>query len=145
MKVSGQWWLVAPMLTCVACAASTAGSGVGVSDRSTSTLPPTSSTTAAPQAGGSAGPKCSEFRAQITEADLGGEVHVGRETSRFSICLDEAKHPLSHLETAGCPFGYVSNLSLAGPNLYPIGYEVTGKGSCTVRNGDFYVRVVTTA
>jgi hypothetical protein len=121
------------------------GSGVGSSASSSSTLPPVSSTTAAPHAGGSAAPKCSEFNAQITEADSGGEVNVGGETSRFSICLDEAKHPLSQLGTAGCPFGYVSNLSVAGPDNYPIGYEVTAKGLCTVRNGDYQVRVVTTA
>lgn len=103
-----------------------------------------SGTTATTGASSSARAQCSEFHAQITEADSGGEVNVGDETSRFSICLDETKHPLSQLSTAGCPFGYVSNLSLAGPDNYPIGYQVTATGSCIVRDGDYQVRVITT-
>jgi hypothetical protein len=94
--------------------------------------------------GASSSASCSEYHAQITEADSGGEVKVGGETTRFSICLDEAKHPLSQLTIAGCPFGYVSNLSFAGPDSYPIGYEVTTAGSCIVRNGNYQVKVVTT-
>src|SRR4051794_30262246 len=101
-------------------------------------------TTATTGASSTARRQCSEFHVQITEADSGGEVNVGGETSRFSICLDERKHPLSQLSTAGCPFGYVSNLSLAGPDNYPIGYQVTSKGSCVVRNGDYQVRIITT-
>jgi hypothetical protein len=64
-------------------------------------------------------------------------------TSRFSVCLDEATHPLRKLDVAGCPFGYVSNLSLAGPDSYPLGFEVTRKGSCMLRNGDYEVHIVT--
>ena len=83
--------------------------------------------------------------ALVTEAHSGGEVHVGGETSRFAICLDETRHPLRQLVTDGCPFGYVSNLSSNGPDSYPIGFEVVVEaGSCTVLNGDFQVRIVTT-
>ena len=63
-------------------------------------------------------------------------------TSRFSICLDEARHPLSDLNVDGCPFGYVSNLSHNGPDNYPIGFEVTREGSCMARNGDYEVEIV---
>ena len=70
-------------------------------------------------------------------------MQVGTVTSRFAICLDEAKHPLSELNIVdGCPFGYVSNLSVNGPDNYPIGFEVTRSGSCLVRNGDYQVRIV---
>ena len=51
---------------------------------------------------------------------------------------------MSQLNTAGCPFGYVSNLSVAVPNNYPVGYQVTAMGSCVVRNGGYQVRVMTT-
>lgn len=80
----------------------------------------------------------------VTEADAGDEVNVGRPTQRFSICLDATRHPLRQLERAGCPFGYVSNLSANGPGSYPIGFQVTAAGSCVVRNGDFQVRIVAT-
>jgi hypothetical protein len=80
--------------------------------------------------------------ADVTEAAAGQQVQVGTVTSRFAICLDEAKHPLRELTVDGCPFGYVSNYSLNGPGNYPIGFEVTRSGSCTVRNGDYQVRVV---
>jgi hypothetical protein len=106
-------------------------------------LAPGSSTTETNGAHISIRSQCSEFKSQITEANSGGEVQVGGETTRFSICLDEATHPLSHLSTTGCPFGYISNLSVAGPDSYPIGYEVTAGGSCTVRNGNFAVKIVT--
>jgi hypothetical protein len=80
----------------------------------------------------------------VTEADAGRDVEVAGVTTRFSVCLDEAKHPLRQLDTAGCPFGYVSNLSQAGPDSYPIGFEVTAAGSCTVHDRDYSVRIVTT-
>jgi hypothetical protein len=87
---------------------------------------------------------CPEFHPSVTEADAGSEVHVEGAVARFSVCLDETKHPLRLLVTAGCPFGYVSNLSANGPDSYPIGFQVTAPGSCTIRNGDFQVRIVTT-
>jgi hypothetical protein len=83
---------------------------------------------------------CSDW--QITEKDDGATIHVGHLTSRFGICLDEDVHPLEDLNTDGCPFGYVSNYSLNGPDSYPIGFEVTAAGSCTVTNGNFRVTVV---
>lgn len=80
--------------------------------------------------------------AEVTEAAAGQQVQVGTATSRFAICLDEAKHPLRELNVDGCPFGYVSNLSVNGPNNYPIGFEVTRGGSCLVRNRDYQARIV---
>ena len=88
---------------------------------------------------------CLALGALVTEADAGRQVQVRRVTTRFSVCLDEVKHPLRQLNTANCPFGYVSNLSVRGPDSYPIGFEVTDAGSCTVRDGDYQVRIVATA
>jgi len=64
-------------------------------------------------------------------------------TSRFSICLDETRHPLRDLNVDDCPFSYVSNLSSNGPDKYPIGFEVTREGSCIARNGDYEVQIST--
>ena len=85
---------------------------------------------------------CATFDALVTEVDAGRDVHVGGETNRFSVCLDERRHPLRRLSTVGCPFGQVSNLSLAGPDSYPIGFQVIRAGWCTVRDGDYSVRIV---
>jgi photosystem II stability/assembly factor-like uncharacterized protein len=85
---------------------------------------------------------CSPFRALVTEADAGGEVDVEGVGTRFSICLDEASHPLRQLDTSGCALGAVSNLSVRGPDTYPIGFEATAVGACTIRDGDYEVRIV---
>jgi hypothetical protein len=62
-----------------------------------------------------------------------------------SPIVEASTHPLSELKYGGvgCPFSYVSNYSLNGPNNYPIGFEVTGQGECTVTDRDFRVRIVT--
>jgi hypothetical protein len=114
---------------------------------STGPGPATSSPDVTPgsTAGASSGPvttDCAPFRALVTEADAGGDVDVGGVGARFSLCLDEAKHPLRQLVTAGCAVGSVSNLSVRGPDSYPIGFEVTGPGSCTIVDGDYHVRIV---
>lgn len=84
---------------------------------------------------------CSGF--DITETEPATNVHIVTVGSRFSICLDENQYPLSGLVVDDeCPFGDVSNLSINGPEHYPIGFEVTEVGSCEVRNGDFEVAVV---
>lgn len=98
-------------------------------------------------AGSTAGPtevgSCSDHPSDITEADAGREIRIPM--GRFSVCLDEETHPLRQLDVSGCPVGRVSNLSVAGPDQYPTGYEVTSAGACTLRNGDFHVDLVFTA
>lgn len=86
------------------------------------------------------------FAGFITEANT-GEVFSYKETSRFGICLDAKRHPLKNLDTTDCKsmIGHVSNWSFRGPNNYPIGFAVTGAGSCVIRNGAFHVRIVGTA
>jgi hypothetical protein len=81
----------------------------------------------------------------ITEADT-GKTFSYTETSRFGICLDEKRYPLKSLDTRDCDsiMGYVSNWSLRGPDNYPIGFQITGVGSCVVKNGSFRVRIVGT-
>jgi hypothetical protein len=107
------------------------------------TIPRTGATTPS-TAGSDADGECSSMHPSVTEADAGGVVEIEGVTDRFPICLDEARHPVRRLDTTDCPFGYVSNLSLRGPDSYPIGFEATAVGSCTVRDGDFRVRIVVT-
>ncbi len=87
------------------------------------------------------------FAGFITEADT-GKTFSYVDTGRFGICLDAKKFPLKNLDTSDCDrnsiLGYVSNWSLRGPDNYPIGFEITGTGSCVVRNGAFHVRIVGT-
>jgi hypothetical protein len=87
------------------------------------------------------------FAGFITEADI-GKTFSYVDTGRFGICLDAKMFPLKNLDTSDCDrksiFGYVSNWSLQGPDNYPIGFEITGVGSCVVRNGTFHVRIVGT-
>ncbi len=81
---------------------------------------------------------------EITQKDNGKNFNYSQ-TSRFWFNLDPVKYPLSNIgiscnpKTAG--MGYVSNLSVNGPDNYPIGYETTGKGSCIFKNGNFSVTI----
>ena len=65
------------------------------------------------------------------------------ESERFGFCLDETKYPLKNLDTGDCRsiFRTVPSWSLNGPGHYPIGFEITGPGSCVVRNGPFHVQI----
>lgn len=106
-----------------------------------------SSARSAPSTGDSVPPALASVdcsNSEITEADAGQAVTIDGVTSRFTVCLDEQRHPLAQLAVDGCPFGYVSNLSVNGPDIYPMGFQVTEAGSCLVRNGDFQVEVVST-
>lgn len=75
------------------------------------------------------------------------EAHANRTliynlTTRFGIDLDPSIHDFEELDYSSCGFiGYVSNWSINGPDSYPIGFEVTGEGSCVIRNGSFQVIV----
>ncbi|MCA1840931.1 MAG: hypothetical protein ABR507_05480 [Actinomycetota bacterium] len=82
-----------------------------------------------------------EINLYIDESDQGKTFTFGG-TERFGFFLDERRHPLTALDISGCSFGHISNWSQNGTGRYPVGYEITGKGSCTVRNGDFSVQIV---
>jgi len=62
---------------------------------------------------------------------------------RFSVFLDDDKYPVRQLQ---CEpkwiMGYISNGSFRGPDLYPITFETTTVGECTLRNGDFAVKII---
>lgn len=88
------------------------------------------------------GDTCRGYPAEITESDADQGIHLP--AGRFSVCLDEGVHPLGQLDITGCPIALVSNLSVAGPDRYPVGYEVVGDGTCTLHNGDFRVELVFT-
>lgn len=83
-----------------------------------------------------------DTRGDIEETDS-GKTFSFRETERFSVYLDAQRFPLGNMDTSNCKFfGYISNLSTNGPDNYPIGYEITGQGSCVLRNGAFHVKIV---
>jgi hypothetical protein len=128
-----------------ACGADGEGSAETTTSSAVPTTPEVTSTAEAPEPQDlPTDPLGCSGTVEITEESSGQRIEVGQETSRFSICLDPVVHPLADLRTDGCPFGYVSNYSLNGPDNYPIGFQVTGVGSCTVRNGDFQVEIVAT-
>ncbi len=64
-------------------------------------------------------------------------------TSRFFVFLDDEKYPIRDLTCdPEWVMGYVSNGSFRGPDLYPIYYEATIPGKCTLKDKDFAVSVV---
>lgn len=83
-----------------------------------------------------------ELNGTITEKD-NGKTFSYVDTERFSVDLDPVKYPLNKLtcKPEGV-IGYVSNLSVNGPENYPIGFQVDAPGkSCILRNGDFSVTI----
>jgi hypothetical protein len=63
--------------------------------------------------------------------------------TRFSVFLDDDKYPVKALTcNPTWIIGYISNGSLRGPGRYPIMYEATVPGECTLRDGDFTVKIV---
>lgn len=67
-------------------------------------------------------------------------------TKRFFVFLDDEKTPRSELVCEPQPvMGYVSNGDFRGPDLYPIYYEATVVGSCTLKDRDFAVKIVVKA
>ena len=65
--------------------------------------------------------------------------------TRFSVFLDDQAYPVQALQCGPeSVIGYVSNGSLRGPDLYPIMYETTKAGSCTLSDGDFSVEIKVT-
>jgi hypothetical protein len=79
---------------------------------------------------------------EITESD-NGKTFTYTLTSRFTVVLDNAKHPLSQLKCEpDAIYGYVSNGSSGDASKYPIRYEITRTGKCQMRNGDFQVTIV---
>lgn len=78
---------------------------------------------------------------RLGEAD-NGKTFTYTPTSRFSTALDEKKHPLKDLRCEPDNIiGYVSNLSVNGPDNYPIGFEAVSNGTCTLKDGDFSVTI----
>lgn len=73
----------------------------------------------------------------------GAILNVGEE--RFSFTgFDINKYPLENIKIScsqNASMGYISNLSINGPDDYPIGYETSGNGTCTWVNGDYKVTV----
>ena len=63
--------------------------------------------------------------------------------TRFSVFLDDDKYPVKALTCKPTwVIGYISNGSLRGPGRYPIMYEATAPGECTLRDGNFIVKIV---
>jgi hypothetical protein len=59
----------------------------------------------------------------------------------FSIFLIHTTYPKDKLQYKDCPIAYVPSLSTNGSENYPVGFQVIGKGSCTVSNGDFSFKI----
>jgi hypothetical protein len=66
-------------------------------------------------------------------------------TSRFQIIFDQQKFPQKDVQvscTLAGTIGSVSNLPSVSPPLYAIRYEGVQPGTCTIRNGNFLLRVI---
>ena len=78
----------------------------------------------------------------ITEKD-NGKTFVYNVTSRFSIDLNPQLYPF--IKNWNCVpsgiIGYVSNLSVKGPDSYPIGFEAVRVGQCKLTNKDFSITI----
>lgn len=63
-------------------------------------------------------------------------------TQRFSVELDKNLYPISSLKcNPDGTIGQVSNLSINGPDNYPIGFQALKPGTCILKNGDFSVTI----
>lgn len=72
-----------------------------------------------------------------------GKTFTYKITSRFTISLDDKKHPLKNLTcTPEGIIGSVSNGSVNGPDNYPIMFEAVQAGECLLHNGDFQVHII---
>jgi hypothetical protein len=131
-------WAVIPLLcVLISCTTprQTTASGNPSPSPTNSSVPSTPSSEPSPQ-------DSLDTRGDIEETDS-GKTFSFRETERFSVYLDAKRFPLGSMDTSNCNFfGYISNLSTSGPDNYPIGYEITGQGSCVLRNGAFHVKIV---
>jgi hypothetical protein len=79
--------------------------------------------------------------ALITDADS-GKTFIYPIAGEFSFELDAARHPVADLDRTECPnVQPLKRLAPNGPKEYPIGFLVNRRGSCTVRNGDFFVKI----
>jgi hypothetical protein len=64
-------------------------------------------------------------------------------SERFFVFLDDEKYPRSELVCEPKPvIGYISNGDFRGPDLYPIYYEASEIGSCTLKDRDFAIKIV---
>lgn len=83
---------------------------------------------------------------EIHEEDANGKFTY-RLTSRFTLILDETKHPADQLAVVCTPehvIGSISNVPSVQKPLYAARFEGVLAGSCLISNGDFsaVVRIV---
>ncbi len=65
-------------------------------------------------------------------------------TSRFGITFNPQKYPKQHLQITCTPpdtIGSVSNLPSVKPPLYAVRYQAVRPGKCTIKNGNFMLKV----
>lgn len=65
-------------------------------------------------------------------------------TSRFSVVLSELDYPKANLELNCAPnivLGRFSNVDVAPPDYYVVGFEGSGIGQCIIRNGSFELKI----
>ncbi|MFO7942825.1 MAG: hypothetical protein R6U51_00725 [Anaerolineales bacterium] len=74
--------------------------------------------------------------------ETAGQKFTYRLGERLFIFLDDEDYPLEDLVCEpDWIMGYISNGSFRGPERYPIYYEATSPGVCTLHNGDFSVEI----
>jgi hypothetical protein len=80
--------------------------------------------------------------ALITLGSKGQTITINLGT-RFFVFLDDEKYPVKSLTCKpDWVMGTISNGSFNGPDLYPILYEATIPGRCTLQSGDFSVDII---
>jgi hypothetical protein len=75
--------------------------------------------------------------------DDNGRTYTYTLTTRFFVFLDDEKYPVASMDCVPqWVIGSVSSGSLRGRDLYPIYYDASIVGSCTLKNHDFAVKIV---
>lgn len=80
---------------------------------------------------------------EFTEKDSGRTITYVV-TSRFGIILNQQKYPKKQVQLSCTPagtLGSISNLPSVAPPLYAVRYQGVQPGICTIRNGQFLLRV----
>ena len=80
---------------------------------------------------------------EFTEQDS-GKTYINVITSRFSIILNTQKYPKNNFLITCNPtevIGSISNLPSVIPPLYAVRYEGVQPGTCTIKNGTFFLNV----
>ncbi|MEJ2601190.1 MAG: hypothetical protein P8Z00_22860 [Anaerolineales bacterium] len=72
-----------------------------------------------------------------------GRTYTYTLTNRFFVFLDDEKYPVDGMKCEPKPvIGSVTSGSFRGRGLYPIYYDASIVGSCTLKNHDFAVKIV---